>query len=121
MAASLADRYLSEAEREEIEARIRYMDETDMAVIVSQSQNEIPEMADKGLDIVPHRRRMATEDMDEKFKILDDPFQDRLRLRHVDDRLRRAVLLDDLPRQADEKATLMQTIARANRVFPGKR
>jgi type I restriction enzyme, R subunit len=38
----------------------------------------------------------------------------------VDHRLRRADLLDDLPRQAHAGHTLMQTIARANRVAPGK-
>ena len=66
-----------------------------------QGQNEIAEMADKGLDIRPHRKRMVEEDLETKFKDPDDPLPAGLRLRHVDDRLRRAELLDDLPRQAD--------------------
>ena len=37
------------------------MEEIDMVVIVSQSQNEIDEMKKKGLDIVPHRKRMVSE------------------------------------------------------------
>jgi type I restriction enzyme R subunit len=39
-----------------------------MAVVVSQSQNEIRDMAKKGLDIRPHRKRMVEEDMEKKFK-----------------------------------------------------
>ena len=120
LAASLADRYLSEAERGEIEGRISYMDETDMAVIVSPSQNEIPEMADKGLDIESHRRRMVTEDMDEKFKDPDDPFRIvfvcAMWMTGFDVPSCSTIYLDKPMRNH----TLMQTIARANRVFPGK-
>ena len=46
-----------------------------MAVVVSQSQNEIAEMEEQGLDIRPHRRRMLEEDLDERFKDPDDPFR----------------------------------------------
>ena len=41
-------------------------------------------------------------------------------LRHVADRLRRGMPVDTLHRQADEGSQLMQAIARANRVYPGK-
>ena len=120
LAASLADRYLSDDKRDEIEARIAYMDETDMAVIVSQSQNEIPEMTDKGLDIVPHRRRMVTEDMGEKFKDPDEPFRIvfvcAMWMTGFDVPSCSTIYLDKPMRNH----TLMQTIARANRVFPGK-
>ena len=44
------------------------METTDMAVVVSQSQNEIDDLKAKGLDIVPHRKRMLQEDLDETFK-----------------------------------------------------
>ena len=46
-----------------------------MAVLVSQSQNEIEEKKAKGLDMAPHRRRMANENLDAKFKDPDDPFR----------------------------------------------
>jgi hypothetical protein len=59
-------------------------------------------LKDKGLDILPHRKRMVEEDLDEKFKDPDAPAAG-VRLRHVDHRLRRAFLLDHLPRQADEE------------------
>ena len=48
--------------------KIHFMQETDMAVVVSQGQNEIEQMRAKGLDILPHRKRMVTEDLAEKFK-----------------------------------------------------
>ena len=66
-----------------------------------RAQNEIEDMAAKGLDIRPHRKRMVKEDLDDEVQGPGRPLPPRLRLRHVDDRLRRAVLLDDLPRQAD--------------------
>jgi len=34
---------------------------TDMAVVISSSQNEIADMRVRGLDIKPHRRRMVEE------------------------------------------------------------
>jgi type I restriction enzyme R subunit len=51
------------------------MDRTDMAVVVSPGQNEIEQMNKLGLDIVPHRRRMNEEALDEKFKDPDDPLR----------------------------------------------
>jgi len=53
----------SDAERPVLEAQIEFMSSTDMAVVVSQGQNEIKELADKGLDIRPHRKRMIEEDL----------------------------------------------------------
>ena len=50
-------------ELEALEARIRFMEETDMAVVVSQAQNEIEEFQEKGLDITPHRKRIVEEDL----------------------------------------------------------
>ena len=61
--------------REEVEEQLAWMRETDMAVVVSQGQNEIAEMAEKGLDIRPHRKRMLEEDLETRFKKADDPFR----------------------------------------------
>ena len=74
-----------------------------MAVVVSQSQNESRGLQEKGLDIVPHRKRMVKEDLETKFKDPDRPVPHRVCLCHVDDRLRCALLLHHLPRQADEE------------------
>ena len=100
--------------------QITWMRETDMAVVVSQGQNEISDLAAKGLDILPHRRRMVEQDLETKFKNADDP----LRLVFVCamwitgfDVPSCATLYLDKPMR---NHTLMQTIARANRVYPGK-
>ncbi len=107
-------------EREELEDKIRYMEETDMAVVVSPGQNEKEEMKKKGLDIVPHRKRMATEDLDEKFKDADNPFRIvfvcAMWMTGFDVPCCSTIYLDKPMRNH----TLMQTIARANRVFRDK-
>lgn len=106
--------------REALIARIHLMQTTDMAVVVSQGQNEIEDLKAKGLDIVPHRQRMLKESLDEKFK---DEKSD-LRLVFVCamwitgfDVPTCSTIYLDKPMRAH---TLMQTIARANRVAPGK-
>ena len=109
-----------EAVRQGIDNCIFRMKETDMAVVVSQGQNEIADMAAKGLDIRSHRKRMVEEDLETKFK---DP-NDRFRLVFVcamwmtgfDVPNCSTIYLDKPMRNH----TLMQTIARANRVYPGK-
>lgn len=62
-------------ERAAAEAKLNWMKATDMAVVVSPGQNGIADMAAKGLDIAPRRRRMNEEDLEEKFKDPDDPFR----------------------------------------------
>jgi len=55
--------------------KIEYMESTDMAVVVSPSQNEVEELKNKGADILPHRKRMVKEDLATKFKNPDDPLR----------------------------------------------
>ncbi len=92
----------------------------DMAVVVSAGQNEIEQMAKQGIDIVPHRKRMLDEKLDEKFKDPNDPlrlvFVCAMWLTGFDAPNCSTVYLDKPMRNH----TLMQTIARANRVYPGK-
>jgi len=106
--------------RREIEERIARMKETDMAVVVSQGQNEIQEMSEKGLDIRPHRKRIVEEDLETKFKDPDDPFRlvfvCAMWMTGFDVPSCSTLYLDKPMRNH----TLMQTIARANRVYPGK-
>ena len=96
------------------------MDSTDMAVVVSPGQNEIEQMKKLGLNIVPHRKRMNEQELDEKFKAPDDPlrlvFLCAMWLTGFDAPSCSTIYLDKPMRNH----TLMQTIARANRVFPGK-
>ncbi|MDO9013080.1 MAG: type I restriction endonuclease subunit R [Gallionella sp.] len=95
-------------------------DKTDMAVVVSAGQNEIEQMAKQGIDIVPHRKRMLDEKLDEKFKDPNDPlrlvFVCAMWLTGFDAPSCSTVYLDKPMRNH----TLMQTIARANRVYSGK-
>lgn len=107
-------------DREKIQEEIRYMEETDMAVVVSQGQNEIEELKNKGVDIKPHRKRMVKEDLDTKFKDPADPFRIvfvcAMWMTGFDVPSCSTIYLDKPMRNH----TLMQTIARANRVFREK-
>ena len=95
-------------------------DDTDMAVVVSPGQNEIEQMAKLGIDIVPHRKRMNDGRLDERFKDTNDPlrlvFVCAMWLTGFDAPSCSTVYLDKPMRNH----TLMQAIARANRVYPGK-
>ena len=108
------------SEREHLAAKIQYLQETDMAVVVSQSQNEIEAFQKKGLDITPHRKRIASVDLDEKFKDEDNPlrivFVCAMWITGFDVPSCSTIYLDKPMRNH----TLMQTIARANRVFSDK-
>jgi type I restriction enzyme R subunit len=110
----------TESQRLGIEVQIKEMEATDMAVVVSQSQNEIRDLAKKGLDILPHRRRMVQEDLDTKFKDPDDPFRlvfvCAMWMTGFDVPSCSTLYLDKPMRNH----TLMQTIARANRVYRDK-
>jgi type I restriction enzyme R subunit len=107
-------------EREALEAKIAFMEGTDMAVVISMGQNEVQEFREHGLEIAPHRKRMQNEELDEKFKDPSDPF----RLVFVCAMWRTgfdappcSTIYLDRPMR---NHTLMQTIARANRVFGDK-
>jgi type I restriction enzyme R subunit len=100
--------------------RLRILNGTDMAVVVSPGQNEVEQMAKLGLDILAHRKRMNNEPLDEKFKDPDDPlriaFVCAMWMTGFDAPSCSTIYLDKPLRNH----TLMQTIARPNRVFPGK-
>jgi len=108
--------------RAALEARLRSLEAVDMAVIVSPGQNEIEDMKKLGIDMVPHRKRMAESQppLDERFKDPDDPlslvFVCAMWLTGFDAPSCSTVYVDKPMRNH----TLMQTIARANRVYPGK-
>lgn len=103
-----------------IRSTIEEMKATDMAVVVSQSQGEVEAMKNKGLDILPHRQRMVKENLDEKFKDPNDPlslvFVCAMWITGFDVPECSTIYLDKPMRNH----TLMQTIARANRVSEGK-
>lgn len=108
--------------RAELKQRLAVLTTTDMALIVSPGQNEIAQMQAQGLDIEPHRKRMndSQPGLDEKFKDTEDPlrlvFVCAMWLTGFDAPSCSTVYLDKPMRNH----TLMQAIARANRVFAGK-
>ncbi len=110
----------SQQEYQELKRKLEWMRETEMAVVVSQEQNEMQTFHKWGLDIVPHREKMMKRELDKEFK---DP-DSRLRVVFVCamwltgfDVKTLSCLYIDKPMKAH---TLMQTIARANRVAEGK-
>lgn len=109
-----------EAEGAAIAERLMWLRELDMAVVVSQGQNEVDDLRKKGLDILPHRERMAREDLETKFKDKDDPlrlvFVCAMWITGFDVPSIGTVYLD----KPMKNHTLMQTIARANRKAEGK-
>ena len=97
-----------------------YHSKTDMAVVVSSSQNDVATVEAKGGDIRPHRERMLKEDLETKFKDADDPF----RIVFVCamwitgfDVPSCSTMYIDKPMKGHN---LMQAIARVNRVFKDK-
>jgi type I restriction enzyme R subunit len=116
------DQARHDVRKAELKARLNVLTTTDMAVIVSPGQNEIEQMRQLGLDIELHRKRMndSQPGLDEKFKDTADPlrlvFVCAMWLTGFDAPSCSTVYLDKPMRNH----TLMQTIARANRVYPGK-
>lgn len=118
-------------EQDEIDRRrqITWMKATQMTVVVSEEQGEVDKFRKWGLDITPHRRLMKegfeTPDgkrieVDEAFKNADHPFRIvivcAMWLTGFDVPSLSTLYLDK-PLKAH---TLMQAIARANRVYEGK-
>jgi type I restriction enzyme R subunit len=107
-------------ERKALLKKIKFMETTDMAVVVSQSQNEIEKLREKGLDITKHRKRLIQEDLEKRFKDDNDPlrivFVCAMWMTGFDVPSLSTLYLD----KPMHNHTLMQTIARANRVFHDK-
>ena len=110
----------SQQEAQELERKLQWMQETEMAVVISQEQNEVQSFQKWGLDIQSHRAKMEKRELDKEFKDADNPlrvvFVCAMWLTGFDVKCLSCLYLDK-PLKAH---TLMQTIARANRVAEGK-
>lgn len=119
-------------EQDEAEKRkhLNWLKETEYAVVVSEEQNEVSTFAKWGLDIKPHREKIKKgikrNDQD-KYRDLATDYKDpesQFRLAIVcamwltgfDVKSLSILYLDKVLKEH----TLMQTIARANRVYEGK-
>ncbi|MBM2811959.1 MAG: Type restriction-modification system, restriction subunit, partial [Chloroflexi bacterium] len=117
---------------EEIESlhdRAEWMESTIIEIVISEAQNEVRDFAKWGLDIIPHRAVMKTgfETPDGRRVPVEDAFKDpqhpfriaivcAMWLTGFDVECL-ATLYIDKPMKAHN---LMQAIARANRIYPGK-
>ncbi len=110
--------------RDELTKILDFMNKVDMAVIISEEADENEKFAKQGLDISIHREKMTAiddgKDIEDRFKDANDPLQ----LVFVCamwltgfDVPNLSTLYLDKPMKGH---TLMQAIARANRVYPGK-
>ena len=104
----------------ELNRKLKWMRETEMAVVISQEQNEITYFQKWGKDIRPHREKMETRELDKEYKDRENPlrivFVCAMWLTGFDVKSLSCLYIDK-PLKAH---TLMQTIARANRVCDGK-
>ena len=111
-------------EREEITACLDYMNNVEMAVIISEDADEEKKFAEQGLNIKPHRDKMNKivdgVDIEDRFKDKNDSLQlvfvCAMWLTGFDVQNLSTLYLD----KPMKGHTLMQSIARANRVYPGK-
>jgi type I restriction enzyme R subunit len=110
----------TQQETQELERKIKWMQDTEMAVVISQEQNEIQTFNKWNLDIKYHRTKMEKRELDKEFKDSANPlrvvFVCAMWLTGFDVKCLSCLYLDK-PLKAH---TLMQTIARANRVNEGK-
>ncbi|CAM4254853.1 type I restriction endonuclease subunit R [Zobellia nedashkovskayae] len=106
-----------EQEAQELRRKYNRVKETEICVVVSSEQNEVDKFRKMNLDIEVHRRKMVERNLEKEFKDEDNPF----RLAFVcamwitgfDAPCVSTVYLD----KPIKGHTLMQTIARANRVY----
>jgi type I restriction enzyme R subunit len=105
-----------------------WMEDTIVEIVISEAQNEVADFQKWGFDIIPHRARMKQGfevgekrvDMESAFKNPGHPFRVAvvcaMWLTGFDVECLSTLYIDK-PMKAH---TLMQAIARANRVYPGK-
>jgi type I restriction enzyme R subunit len=117
------------AELDRLRGQAQWMESTIIGIVISEAQNEVRDFQKWGFDIIPHRVVMKTgfETPDGKRIAVDDAFKDPQHPFRVAivcamwltgfDVECLATLYIDKPMKAHN---LMQAIARANRVFPGK-
>ena len=118
-----------EEEAEQLAAQAAWLDETILEVIISEGQNEVADFKKWGFDIIPHRALMKQGfetsdgqrvDVETAFKNPAHPFRVAIVcamwLTGFDVECLSTLYIDK-PMKAHN---LMQAIARANRVYPGK-
>ncbi|MEN8846438.1 MAG: type I restriction endonuclease subunit R [Candidatus Arcticimaribacter sp.] len=116
----LEDRIKNAADQQEAQELQRKYDkvaETEVCVVVSGEQNEVDKFRKMDLDIETHRKKMVERNLEKEFKDEDNPFRFAIVcamwITGFDAPCVSTVYLD----KPIKGHTLMQTIARANRVY----
>lgn len=104
-------------EEQGLKRKLAKVEETEVCVIVSSEQNEVDKFRKMGLEITPHRKKMVERDLEKEFKDEENPFRlaivCAMWITGFDAPCVSTVYLD----KPIKGHTLMQTIARANRVY----
>lgn len=101
----------------QLKRKLKKVEETEVCVVVSPEQNEVDKFRKMKLDIAPHRKKMVERDLEKEFKDEENPFRFAIVcamwITGFDAPCVSTVYLD----KPIKGHTLMQTIARANRVY----
>lgn len=104
-------------EAQELQRKYDKVRSTEICVVVSSEQNEVDKFRKMGLDIEFHRRKMVERNLEKEFKDPENPFRlaivCAMWITGFDAQCVSTVYLD----KPIKGHTLMQTIARANRVY----
>src|SRR5690554_1208141 len=118
--AELKERIKNETDQQEelqLKRKLARVEETEVCVVVSSEQNEVEKFRKMNLNIGPHRRKMVERDLEKEFKDEENSFRFAfvcaMWITGFDAPSISTVYLD----KPIKGHTLMQTIARANRVY----
>lgn len=109
----------AEDQQEELQLKrkLKRVEETEVCVVVSSEQNEVDKFRKMKLEIAPHRKKIVERDLEKEFKDEENPFRlaivCAMWITGFDAPCVSTVYLD----KPIKGHTLMQTIARANRVY----
>lgn len=111
------DNAVDQQEAQELQRKYEKVKETEVCVVVSSEQNEVDKFRKMNLDIETHRRKMVERNLEKEFKDPENPFRlaivCAMWITGFDAQCVSTVYLD----KPIKGHTLMQTIARANRVY----
>ena len=111
------ERTIDQQEEQNLVRKLKKVKETEVCVIVSSEQNEVDKFRKMELDITTHRKKMVDRNLEKEFKDEENPFRlaivCAMWITGFDVPCVSTVYLD----KPIKGHTLMQTIARANRVY----
>lgn len=111
------DNAIDQQEAQDLQRKYQLVSSTEVCVVVSSEQNEVDKFKKMNLDIETHRKKMVERNLEKEFKDEENPFRlaivCAMWITGFDAPCVSTVYLD----KPIKGHTLMQTIARANRVY----